>query len=708
MLNKLFVPFILILVSQITLSQIFIPFSFWSGTPAPTLSISDGSTYDYGTIAINIDTDKTFVVTNTSSSGAAATISAAAFGGTRFNFKGGTYPGTGGSCSTALAASAFCTIVVTARSATGATFNDTITLNYKNTKNTAAFVATRALTAIFTSTPTNIGIIAADFMKVNDCVAVTFQSQDNLGNPLNVLTNTTITLIINNATASNFYTTSACGTITTTRVITAGTNSVVAYFRSTTANQSGILVGTAAGLVSGSKNIIVTAAPTKLRIVAAPQMKTVTCTSLTVNTVDTNNYFSNAGSLITVNLATTGANIYYSDVACGSIITSTSIASGTYEKIIYTQNSTIQTNTITASDNAAVLGSDTASVNFLTTLTWWNTTWTKRIRIDINNSDQATTFTNQPVLVKLTPTNVNYSLINANASDLRFVASDDLTLVDHEIESWNSGGTSEIWVRVPSIAASTDAGYFFMYFNNSTASDVQNKTGVWINYWSVWHLDNDPAGTAPQYLDSTSGARNGTKVSTPTRILGVIGYGAGLNGATDAVDINSNLATVLGVTSTFSAWIRTTQTGNNTSYLAPGITGIEEAGGANDIFFGWIDGAGLIGITAGNGANAKSGFVVNNGAWRHVTINRSSATGAVRFFINGVFQNTATSETGNKTTYFDLLGEIGDTGGTPMNYNGDIDEVRIYDTVRTDAQIQGDYKFMMNTNLLYNSTEVYP
>ncbi|MEK6628737.1 MAG: LamG domain-containing protein [Bdellovibrionota bacterium] len=702
------VLFLSLCLSQLASSQIFIPFANWAGITTPALSISDGATYSYGSVAINTNIDKTFVVTNTTTLGVASNIVGAAFGDTRYTFKGGSYPGTGGTCSTSLMPAATCTIVVTANSASAGTFNDTITLDFKNSKNTGTFSATRPVTATFTSTPTNLGVISPDFIKVNDCVAVTLQSQDNVGNPLNVAADTTVTLVINNLTTSNFYTTSACGTTTTTRIITSGTNSVVAYFRTTTANQSGILVATAPGLVTGTKNVTITAAPTKLKLIAAPQIKTSTCTALSVNTVDANNYFSNAGSNITVNMTTNGANIYYSDSGCTASITSTIILSGTYEKIIYTSNATIQTITLTATDNAAVLTPDSANVNFLTTLTWWNTSWTKRMRIEINNTDQATAFTNQPVLVKLTPTNVNYANLQASGADMRFVASDDTTVLNHEVETWSSGGTSEIWVRIPTIAASSDTGYFFMYFNNNAAADAQNKTGVWTNFWSVWHLNEDPAGSAPQYLDSTSGARNGTKVATPTRVVGSIGYAAGLNAGTDAVDVSSDLSVALGVNSTFSAWMRTTQVGNNTMWQAPGLTGIEQAGGGNEIFFGWLDAGGLIGITAGNGANAKSTFVVNNGAWRHVTMNRTSGTGAVRFFINGVFQNTANSETGNKTTYFDLLGEIGDTGGTPVNYNGDMDEVRIYNSVQSDAQIRGDFKFMMNTHLFYNSTEVWP
>lgn len=701
--NKIF--FILFFLSLSVPAQMFIPFSFWN-TDRSTLTISDATTYDFGSINVSTDTDKTFTVSN-SGTYAVSGMTGAAFGNAAYTFKGGSYPGTGGTCGTTLNGSSSCTVVVTANRATTGTVTDTLQINYVSKVSASA---TRAITATFVDTPTQLAWISTpSFMKVNDCNAVTIQRQDNSGNPVTSVSATSITsLIFNNGAAGTYYSNSGCTTTITTTTIAALANSITIYFRSTTSNQTGILVATATGLTSASQNVTITTAPTKLFINPAPTIKTATCTPVPIYSVDANNFTSNVGSTVTVNLTTTGANIYYSDAGCSASITSTTILSGTSSKTVYTQNGTIQTSTLTATDAAAGLTTSNKSVNFNSSLTWWNASWPKRIRIDINNTDQATAFTNQPVLVKLTSSIVNYSDIQASGADIRFVASDDVTQLDHEFDRWNPGGTSEIWVEIPSIAASSISGYFYMYYNNTSASDGQNRTGVWSNYWSVWHLGEDPAGTAPQYLDSTTSARNGTATNSPTRSTGQIGYSANLNGATDAVDINIDLSPVLGASSTFSAWMRSTQTGNNTMWLAPGLTGVEQSGGGNDIFFGWIDASGFIGVTAGNGANAKSNFVVNNNAWRHVTISRNSTTGAVVFYINGVQNGSATSETGNKTSYFDLLGEIGDTGGSPVNYNGYLDEVRIVNSVRTAAQIQGDFKFMMNTHVIYNNSESGP
>jgi hypothetical protein len=697
--------FISFVLSVTTLAQVFIPFSFWNGSTA-TLTISDANTYNYGSINVSTNTDKTFTVSN-SGLMAASAMAGASFSNAAYTFKGGSYPGTGGTCTTSLASAASCTVVVTANSAATGTIASTLQITYVG-KTPAT--ASRAITATFVNTATQLAwITTPSFVKINDCNAVTVQRQDSAGNPITTASATAITsLLFNNGVTGTYYSDSGCTATITTSSIAAATNSITVYFKNTTSGQTGILVATAAGLTSASQNVTITAAPTKLYVNPAPTIKTNTCTSFVIYTMDANNYQSNAGSTITVNLTTSGANIYYSDSGCTASITSTTILSGTSSRTLYTQNATIQTATLTGTDNAAVLSPSSKAVNFNSSLTWWNSSWTQRVRIDINNTDQAAAFTNQPVLVKLTSSIVNYSDIQANGADIRFVASDDTTALNYEFDKWSSGGTSEIWVRIPSIAASSSAGFFYLYYKNPSAVDAQNKTGVWTNYWSVWHLGEDPAGTAPQFKDSTSGARNGTSTNSPARANGQVGDAVDLNGASDAVDINSDLSVALGASSTFSCWMRSSQVGNNTMWQAPGITGIEQAGGGNDIFFGWIDASGFIGVTAGNGANAKSSFVVNNNAWRHVTITRNSTSGAVVFYVNGVQSGAATSEAGAKTTYFDLLGEIGDTGGTPVNYNGMLDEVRIFNSVQTAAQVLADFKFMSNTHVIYNSIETGP
>ena len=179
-----------------------------------------------------------------------------------------------------------------------------------------------------------------------------------------------------------------------------------------------------------------------------------------------------------------------------------------------------------------------------------------------------------------------------------------------------------------------------------------------------------------------------------------------MNGAS-GIDTNFNLSTVIGSSSTVSFWIRSTQTGSNTVWQAPGLTGVEEAGGNNDIFFGFIRAAGTMAVASGNGANAESSFIVNDNNWRMVTMTRDVATGNVRFYVNGVLNGTGNSDTGAKTTYFDSFGFIADTGGASQFLIAFLDGIRLNNTILPDARIRAEYKYSVETHISYGIVENY-
>ncbi|MEQ1876019.1 MAG: choice-of-anchor D domain-containing protein, partial [Bdellovibrionia bacterium] len=116
-----------------------------TGQIPATVTISDASTYDYGSKTIGSNTDKTFTLTRTGdvdATGLADGLGLAA----PYNWKGGSYPGTpGGTCNNSLTvASSTCTIVVTYSPVAGGTFNDAIIMNYND--GVAAQQAVRAVT----------------------------------------------------------------------------------------------------------------------------------------------------------------------------------------------------------------------------------------------------------------------------------------------------------------------------------------------------------------------------------------------------------------------------------------------------------------------------------------------------------------------------------------------------------------------------------
>ncbi len=112
-----------------------------TGLDPAALSISDGATYNYGSKFLNVSTDKTFAITN--SGDVSATTATGSGLAAPYSFKGGSYPGTGGSCTATIAVGS-CTIVVTYTPTTSALHSDTIIIGFND--GAAAQTATRAIT----------------------------------------------------------------------------------------------------------------------------------------------------------------------------------------------------------------------------------------------------------------------------------------------------------------------------------------------------------------------------------------------------------------------------------------------------------------------------------------------------------------------------------------------------------------------------------
>lgn len=105
------------------------------------LTIDGAPTYNFGTIAVGSKNTHTFTVTNTG-----ATIATSVSGSglaSPFSFSGGSYPGTGGTCSASLDAGSSCTLVVTYSPATSSNDNDALDIAYFDgltTQTTSKFV----------------------------------------------------------------------------------------------------------------------------------------------------------------------------------------------------------------------------------------------------------------------------------------------------------------------------------------------------------------------------------------------------------------------------------------------------------------------------------------------------------------------------------------------------------------------------------------
>ncbi|MBS1961169.1 MAG: choice-of-anchor D domain-containing protein [Bdellovibrionales bacterium] len=200
-----------------------------TGLPVALLAISNGPTYDYGQHVIGSNTDATLTVTN--SGGSTATAMNVTGLSAPFAFKGGSFPGTGGTCTTSLAAAGTCTLVVTFSPTASTVSNATLTLGYNNGATTTN--TTRALTGQ--------GGTAA-LLALNGGATYAFGSKS-------INTSTDATLTIANS-----------GTLTATALNLTGLSAPLSFKGGTYPGTGGTCAATLAA--SSSCTIVVTYAPT--------------------------------------------------------------------------------------------------------------------------------------------------------------------------------------------------------------------------------------------------------------------------------------------------------------------------------------------------------------------------------------------------------------------------------------------------------------
>ena len=195
--------------------------------------------------------------------------------------------------------------------------------------------------------------------------------------------------------------------------------------------------------------------------------------------------------------------------------------------------------------------------------------------------------------------------------------------------------------------------------------------------------DHNKTGTSKAGAQTESNATEG----------GVICRVGHFDGNTSYIERDDIDDTLKG-TSSMSFWIKTTQTGDDTGWKAPGIAGIEQSGGGDDVFWGWIDGSGHIGISKGNDySNSESATVINDDNWHHIVLTRDAPTGNVTIYIDGLLDKSGSSESGTVGTSFSSIGRIENTNSSknPKYFSGDLDELKIYDRVLSDTDVQQIY-----------------
>ncbi|MHA2100664.1 MAG: DUF2341 domain-containing protein [Candidatus Kariarchaeaceae archaeon] len=216
-----------------------------------------------------------------------------------------------------------------------------------------------------------------------------------------------------------------------------------------------------------------------------------------------------------------------------------------YKTVVAPESITISVDgTLTSDTDWAVAGIEILATRFHSVNHTSNvdpSDWKYYKNLYVDNGSVAGDLDNFPVLVNITDSELKI-YAQSDGDDIAFfdISGNQLP---HELilyDPYYSGSEAQLtaWVQVD-LSGSTDTE-IIMRYGNSTIGPQQNPTGVWgANYEGVWHLKEDPSGSAPQFLDSTL-SNNGTSAGSMTstdQIDGKIGGSIDLDGVDDYVSV---------------------------------------------------------------------------------------------------------------------------------------------------------------------------
>ncbi|CAI8787597.1 biopolymer transport protein ExbB [Pseudomonas sp. IT-P2] len=255
---------------------------------------------------------------------------------------------------------------------------------------------------------------------------------------------------------------------------------------------------------------------------------------------------------------------------------------------------------------------------------WWQDDWHYRKQIAVDTTPQGAAI-NQALgrtalLVRLHTGNFTFDGVKEDGSDLRFVAADDKTVLNHQIESFDAlMGMALIWIDVPNVEGGQRQDIWMYYGNQKAPATGNGQLTFDPNYTALYHFD----GATGTPAKDTTAYGNTAQSATGAAIDGVVGRALQFSGQPLLLPASPSLQHNAGSAFTFSAWLRLDQANGEQLILA-------RREGANSLLVGVNQGVPFVDI---DGQRAVATQPLNPGQWQHVALTAEGAK--VTLYING-------------------------------------------------------------------------
>lgn len=200
---------------------------------------------------------------------------------------------------------------------------------------------------------------------------------------------------------------------------------------------------------------------------------------------------------------------------------------------------------------------------------WWQDDWHYRKQIAVDTTPQGAGI-NQALgrtalLVRLHTGNFTFDGVKEDGADLRFVAADDKTVLNHQIESFDAlMGMALIWVDVPNVEGGQRQDIWMYYGNQKAPATGNGQLTFDPNYTALYHFD----GATGTPAKDTTAYGNTAQSATGAAIDGVVGRALQFSGQPLLLPASPSLQHSAGSAFTFSAWLRLDQANGEQLILA--------------------------------------------------------------------------------------------------------------------------------------------
>jgi hypothetical protein len=269
--------------------------------------------------------------------------------------------------------------------------------------------------------------------------------------------------------------------------------------------------------------------------------------------------------------------------------------------------------------------------------------------------------------------------------------SSSISSSDYRIEADYYNGPTDAIFAMASTPVSPNY-YSFTYPPNGVMPTVTTNVPWDSNYVGVWHFKEDPSGTAPQMKDSTS---NGNHL-TSSNMLSVNQVSGKIDGSLNYASLLSSYLSDTSATNipvnngvqTESAWFLVSSNPNS----AQDILTLKTSG----------DSAVKMGFTSQNFAISTGGgstlvtaslSILSASTWHYVAYTYDGITNIL--YIDGakVASSTSAPNSGAPNSVY-----VGTLSGSGEFFNGQIDETRVSNIVRSSSWIYTEYNNQVNPN----------